>query len=114
MKNTNLKARELEFVGWVEEILDVDYEHLKVAVLYCNWVVANMKGDGATMKRDDYGFTTVNFDILIPYSAQSFAFPLYIEQVVFASDVAKCGWEVVCTKNREAFGYSPNIRERMK
>ena len=95
LKDTNLKAAELEYVGWVEEILSVDYGHFEVVVLYCNWVVANMKGDGATMKRDDYGFTTVNFDRLIPYSAQSFAFLLHIKQVFFAPDVAKRGWEVV-------------------
>jgi hypothetical protein len=95
MKDTNLRAAELEYVGWVEEILAVDYGHFEVVVLFCNWVVANMRGDGATMKRDDYGFTTVNFGRLIPYSAQSFAFPLYIEQFFFAPDVAKHGWEVV-------------------
>jgi hypothetical protein len=94
-KDTNLRAAELEYVGWVEEILSVDYGQFEVVVLYCNWVVANMRGDGATMKRDDYGFTTVNFERLIPYSAQSFAFPLHIEQVFFAPDVVKRGWEVV-------------------
>ena len=94
-KDTNLRAAELEYVGWVEEILSVDYGQFEVVVLYCNWVVANMRGDGATMKRNDYGFTTVNFERLIPYSAQSFAFPLHIEQVFFAPDVAKRGWEVV-------------------
>jgi hypothetical protein len=94
-KDTNLRAAELEYVGWVEEILSVDYGQFEVVVLYCNWVVANMRGDGATMKRDDYGFTTVNFERLIPYSAQSFAFPLHIEHVFFAPDVAKRGWEVV-------------------
>ena len=69
IKDRNLRAVELEYVGWVEEILSVDYGHFEVVVLYCNWVVANMKGDGASMKRDDYGFTTVNFERLIPYSA---------------------------------------------
>jgi hypothetical protein len=98
MKDTNPKSADLEYVGWVEEILSVDYGHFEVVVLYCNWVVANMKGEGATMKRDEYGFTTVNFERLIPYSAQSFAFPLHIEQVFFAPDVAKSGWEVVLRK----------------
>ena len=98
VKDTNPKSADLEYVGWVEEILSVDYGHFEVVVLYCNWVVANMKGEGATMKRDEYGFTTVNFERLIPYSAQSFAFPLHIEQVFFAPDVAKSGWEVVLRK----------------
>ena len=94
-------------MGWVEEILSVDYGHFEVVVLYCNWVVANMKGDGATMKHDDYGFTTINFERLIPYSAQSFAFPLHIEQVFLAPDVAKRGWEVVlCREPRSVWSFS--------
>jgi hypothetical protein len=95
IRDRNLRAAELEYVGWVEEILSVDYGHFEVVVLYCNWVVANMIGDGATMKRDDYGFTIVNFERLIPHSAQSFAFPLHIQQVFFAPDLTKRGWEVV-------------------
>jgi hypothetical protein len=57
-----------------------------------------LKGDEATMNRDNYGFTTVNFDRLISYSTQSFLFPLHIEQVFFAPDMAKRGWEVVLRK----------------
>ena len=95
IKDRNLWVAELEYVGWVEEILSVDYGHFEVVVLYCNWMVANMKGDGTTMKHDDYSFTTVNFERLIPYSTQLFAFPLHIEQVFFALDMAKRGWEVV-------------------
>ena len=59
----------LEYLDRVEKILLVDYGHFEVVVFYCNWVVANMKGDGATIKRNDYDFTTVNFGRLIPYSA---------------------------------------------
>jgi len=69
MKDRNVKASELEYVGWVEEIQSVDYGYYKVVVLYCNWMVANTKGEGATMQHDEYGFTSVNFDRLIPYSA---------------------------------------------
>ena len=63
--------------------------------IYCNSVVANMRGDGATMKRNDYDFTSINFQRLVPYFAQSFAFLLHIEQVYFPPDVAAHGWEVV-------------------
>ena len=98
LKDTNPKATELEYVGWVEKILAVDYGHFEVVVVHCNWVITNTKEDGATMKRDDNGLITINFDRLIPHSAQSFAFPLHIEQVFFAPDMAKCGWEVVLCK----------------
>ena len=50
-------------------------------VFLCNWVKAISQGSGATMKRDEYGFTLVNFNRLIPISAQSFVFPIQVEQV---------------------------------
>jgi hypothetical protein len=47
------------------------------------------------MKRDEYGFTLVNIDRTIPYSSNSFAFPLHAQQVFFADDVVHPGWKVV-------------------
>jgi hypothetical protein len=38
----NLKATNLEYVGWGEEILAVDYDRYEMVALYCNWVVTNM------------------------------------------------------------------------
>jgi hypothetical protein len=93
-----MKAVNLEYVGWVEEILAVDYGRYELVVLYCNWVMANMVGHNATMKRDEYGFSLVNFDRLVPLSAESFAFPLHVEQVFFADDLNNHGWKVVLRK----------------
>ena len=36
-----------------------------------------------TIKCDEYGFALFKFDRLIPYSADSFAFPLHVQQVFF-------------------------------
>ena len=58
----NIKAANLEYVRWVEEILVVDYGRYKLVVLYCNWVMANMVGHNVTMKRDEYVSSLVNFD----------------------------------------------------
>ena len=74
----------VEYVGWIEEILELEYESVQVLVFLCNWVQAISNGPGATMKRDDYGFTLVNFNRLIPISAQSFVFPIQVEQVLFS------------------------------
>ena len=83
----NVQTTNLEYIGWVEEIIGVDYGEFELIVLYCTWVRANLRGVGATMKRDDYGFTLIKFDRVIPYSADSFAFPLHVEQVFFVDDV---------------------------
>ena len=94
----SLKAANLEYVGWVEELLAVDYGRYDLVVLYCNWVMANTVGHNAIMKRDDYGFSLVNFDRLVSLSAESFAFPLHIEHIFFADDLNNHGWKVVLQK----------------
>jgi hypothetical protein len=40
----------LEYVGWVEEILELNYGVLKIVMLLCNWVKANYSESSATMK----------------------------------------------------------------
>jgi hypothetical protein len=95
----NFKAENLEYVRWVEEILDImDYGRYELIVLYCNWVMTNMVGHNVNMKRDNYGFSLINFDRLIPLLAKSFAFPLHVEQVFFADDLNNHGWKVVLQK----------------
>jgi hypothetical protein len=46
-------------------------------------VKVNFIGSSVTIKRDEYGFTFVNFASFIPICNQSFAFPLHVEQVIF-------------------------------
>ena len=74
---------EVEYIGYVEEILELNYGTTCVIVLLCNWVRGNHRGAGATMKHDDYGFTLVNFNHMLPISEDFFAFPIHIEQVFF-------------------------------
>ena len=37
----NMRTTNLEYVGWVEEIISVDYEKFEIVVLYCTWAQAN-------------------------------------------------------------------------
>ena len=75
----NVRTTNLEYIGWVEKIIGVDYGEFELIVLYCTCVRANLRGAGATMKHDDYGFTSIKFDRVIPYSIDSFAFPLHVQ-----------------------------------
>jgi hypothetical protein len=45
-----------------------------MVVFLCNVVVANYKGFLTMVKQNEYGFTLVTFDLLIPLLAKSFAF----------------------------------------
>ncbi len=59
-------------------------------------MVANYEGSCATMRQDEYGFTLVNFECLIRLSAQSFPFPMQVEQLFFVNDVrSRKNWKVV-------------------
>ncbi len=69
----------LEYVGWIKEIMELDYGKFQTVVLLCNWVVANYEGTNAIVKNDDYRFTLVSFKLLIPFSAQSFTFCIHFE-----------------------------------
>jgi hypothetical protein len=63
----------------MEEITGLDYGLFQVVLLYCNWVQENTAGARATMRRDEYGFILVKFSRLIPFSMDSFAFPLHVQ-----------------------------------
>jgi hypothetical protein len=76
--DTRFIITNLEYVGWVEGILELNYRVLKIVVLLCNWVKPNYDGNSATIKCDEYGFTLMNFSFLIPILDASFAFPLHI------------------------------------
>jgi hypothetical protein len=90
-KDQNQREENLEYVGWVEEIIGVDYGKFELLLMYCKWVQANWNEAQATMKRDEYGFTLVKFDHIIPYLADLFAFLLHAQQVFFIDDVAHPG-----------------------
>ena len=69
-RDRNTMRALVEYVGWVVEILELDYGRFTTVVFLCNWVKAITTGNGATMKRDEYRFTLINFNRLIPISAQ--------------------------------------------
>ncbi len=56
------------------------WEITKYCLLY-NYVVANYSKFVAMVKRDEYGFTLVNFERLLPLSTELFAFPMHVNQV---------------------------------
>ena len=87
-----------EYVGYIEEILELDYRNHCTTVLVCNWVrVSGADLRHPTIKKDKYGFTIANFNRMDgKVHADSFAFPFHCQQVFFANDTQRPGWKVVC------------------
>jgi hypothetical protein len=88
----------LEYVGWVEKILALNYGVLNIVVLLCNWVKENCVRINAIVKQNEYGFIFVNFAFLIPILDQSFAFPTTCRSSFFLSDPKEKGWKIVLWK----------------
>ncbi len=89
----------LEYVGWIEEILELHYGVFNIIMFFCNWVKAYYKRSSATIKRHKYNFTLDNFNSLILIFDRPFAFPIHVEQVFFFTNPKEKRWKVVICKD---------------
>ena len=94
-QDQNLVAADLEYVGQILEIVELNYRRHSVVLLVCDWVKANYRGRNATVKKDEWGFTMANFGCLVPFGYESFAFPIHCQQVFFSDDEDDPAWKVV-------------------
>lgn len=95
MRDMNPIVAPIEYIGNLEEIIELDYSVFRQVVLIGTWVRANYRGSNATVKKDQWGFTIANFTRTIPFGRESFAFPQQVEQVFFCDCVEAPGWKVV-------------------
>ena len=107
-----MRTANLEYIGWVDEIIRVDYEKFELFILYCTWVQANRTGACAIMKHDEYRFTLIKFYRRIPYSADLFAFPPQVQQVFFVDEVDNAEWKVVLQKEPRGIRVASTLEER--
>jgi len=59
-RDVNQVDADVEYVGHIEEILELNYRRHCLVVLVCNFVKANYVGENATIKKDKWGFTLAN------------------------------------------------------
>jgi hypothetical protein len=71
------KVTQVEFVGNVEEILELDYQNLCVIVLLCKWVKEKYSKPSPTIIRDHLAFTIANFNNMVELGKESFVFPIH-------------------------------------
>jgi hypothetical protein len=69
----------LEYVGWIKEILELNYGVFNTIVFFCDWVKANYTRSNAIITRDEYNFRLDNFNSLIPIFDQSFVFSIHVK-----------------------------------
>ena len=84
-------------MGYIEEILELDYRNHCTTVLVCDWVRPSQDPCHPNIERDRYGFTMANFNRMDgTVHSNSFAFPLHCQQVFLSNDPTRPGWKIVC------------------
>ena len=91
----NIVTAPVEYVGNLDEIIELDYGILTQVVLVASWVKANYRGQNATVKKDKWGFTLANFNRMIEFGQDSFALPSHVQQVFYSDCSELPGWRVV-------------------
>lgn len=78
----------VEYVGWVKEIVELDLKYHYVVVLVCDWIKAYYSSANQTIKRDDFGFISakVLIDSLMDFGLESFAFRIHVQKGFFSED----------------------------
>jgi hypothetical protein len=78
------------YYGHIEEILELDYVGLKVALFRCRWVTNGKRA----MSKDKYDYVSVDLWVF-GYKNEPFVFANDIEQVFYVPDLGKKNWSMV-------------------
>jgi hypothetical protein len=78
------------YYGQIEEIWELDYVRLKVALFRCRWVTNGKRA----VSKDKYGYVSVDLRVF-GYKNEMFVFANDVEQVFNVPDLPKKNWSVV-------------------
>jgi len=78
-RDRNVLDADVEYIGQVKEIVELDYRGTCIVVLVCRWVKLNYWGPNAMVKKDKWGFTLANFNSCSHFGRESFAFPRHCQ-----------------------------------
>jgi hypothetical protein len=95
------------YYGQIEEIWELDYVGLKVALFRCRWVT-NGKRD---VSKDKYGYDSVDLRVF-GYKNEPFVFANNVEQVFYVPDLAKKNWSMVMPRKKGLLGLKMLLTRR--
>jgi hypothetical protein len=95
------------YYGQIEEIWELDYVGLKVALFRCRWV-ANGK---RAVSMDKYGYVSVDLRVF-GYKNEPIVFANDVEKVFYLPDLAKKNWYVVMPRKKGLLGLKMLLRRR--
>jgi hypothetical protein len=87
------------YYGQIEEIWELDYVGLKVALFRCRWVTNGKRA----VSKDKYGYVSVDLRVF-GYKNELFIFANDVEQVFYVPNLAKKNWSVVMLEKKDCWG----------
>jgi hypothetical protein len=87
------------YYGQIEEIWELDYVRLKVALFRCRWVTNRKKA----VSKDKYGYVSVDL-LVFGYKNEPFVFVNDVEQVFYVPNLAKKNMLVVMPGKKDCWG----------
>jgi len=98
-KDRNFVEVDVEYIGELEEIVELDYQRTCVVVFVYRWVRANYRGPHAAIKRDKWGFALANFGACQRFGKELLMFPKHCQQVFFSDASELPGWRLVLRRH---------------
>jgi hypothetical protein len=87
------------YYGQIEEIWELDYVGLKVALFRCRWVTNGKR----VVSKDEYVYFSVDLWVF-GYKNGPFVFANDVEQVFYVPNLAKNNWFVVLPEKKDCWG----------
>lgn len=112
-KDQNPVAGDVTYYGILNDIMELNYyEHFKITLFKCDWADIHSYGKG--VRKDDFGFTLVNFNRLLftgdQLSDEPFILACQAKQVFYVQDPVEKDWKVVIhTKPRDFFDMQQEV-----
>ncbi|KAE8725780.1 hypothetical protein F3Y22_tig00008145pilonHSYRG00058 [Hibiscus syriacus] len=100
-KDSNSLYGDVTYYGRIQEIWDLDYRIFTVPVFMCDWV------DSRGIKKDDFGFTVVNFARL-DHQTERFILASQAKQVFYVQDQQDANLSVVGFTPHKMYKYGAN------
>jgi len=82
MQDQNKIIANLNYVGFLKEILLMDYFGLLLVLFNCSWIPPNLCGNARTICQDEHGFWQVKFRLWLPPTMEPYVFPITISHVL--------------------------------
>jgi hypothetical protein len=95
------------YCGQIEEIWELDYVGLKVALFRCRWVTIGKRA----VSKGKYGFVSVDLRVF-GYKNKPFVLAKDVEQVFYVPDLAQKNWYVVLRGKKILLGLKMLLRRR--